>query len=179
MERFYRLTRLPETCWGRYSKSSTNKCQSTGWMVQSLETILVSVWSCCQRNFAKVHIQCITYRRPLLGPCWKHLLTLSHWRSKDLCWPKYFQQGEGPVGASSEYCEVSQSPVDNSSVWCWWSGEGSWMVSGWAAACRQQTHLSPRPRPAVINYLECGTVIVIVIHIWYGRYFSTNNQPRP
>ena len=96
MERFYRLTRLPETCWGRYSKSSTNKCQSTGWMVQSLETILVSVWSCCQRNGTKFHIQCFTYRRPLLGPCWKHLLTLLHWISKDLCWPKYFQQGEGP-----------------------------------------------------------------------------------
>ena len=66
---------------------------------------------------------------------------------------------------------------------------GVWMESGCAAPCRQQTHLSPCPRPAVINYLgptklltpllECGTVIVIVIHIWYGRYFSTKNQPLP
>ena len=62
-----------------------------------------------------------------------------------------FNKEKAPVRASSEYCEVSQSPVDNSSVW--WSGEGSWMVSGCAAPCRQQTHLSPRPRPAVINYL--------------------------
>ena len=53
-----------------------------------------------------------------------------------------FNKEKAPVGASSEYCEVSQSPVDNSSVWCWWSGEGSWMVSG-CSVSPANTFISP------------------------------------